>query len=101
VAKDRIEARCLDQIHQVLAEVTGVPHEVVLVVDPADESAPDEPAPAAATPAVPEDEVEDRFVVPGAVPATPRAGADSPTDSPLNPKFTFEDFAIGDSNRFA
>ncbi len=102
VAKDRIEARCLDQIHQVLAEVTGVPHEVVLVVDPADESPapPDEPAPAAAA-AVPEDEEEDRFVVPGAVPATPRAGSDSPTDSPLNPKFTFEDFVIGDSNRFA
>ncbi len=101
VAKDRIEARCLDQIHQVLAEVTGQPHELVLVVDAErdDEPAPDPSATEAVAPSGgrAEEEEEDRFVQP-AVPRAPRADA---ADSPLNPKFTFDDFVIGDSNRFA
>jgi chromosomal replication initiator protein len=145
LAKERIEARHLERIQQVLAEVTGHPHQVVLEVytDAAPDDGPPSPLPQASSAAKP------RASSPAAMPATampatsplaasPRAaatatapavpaagGGDRPAeppggsslpataarpmpaeaapmgDSPLNPKFTFDDFVIGDSNRFA
>jgi len=111
MAKDRIEARWLNQLHQVLAQVAGGPHELILEVDPdaselvaeppatsataAGATAGAEPAIIATTAGPSEDEPEDRFVTPGGGPPPARP------DALLNPKFTFEDFVIGDSNRFA
>ena len=105
LAKERIESRYLDRIEAVLAEVSGAPLTVVFEV--ATDAAPDDLTAEAGTP--------DNSLVPPAaeaapvasptVPATPaaRPAPDnySTGDSPLNPKFTFDDFVIGDSNRFA
>ena len=95
LAKERIEARYLDRIQQVLAEVTGEPHTVVF--DVATDAAVDEPEPAAAEPSATTTAAGPTAAGPGpAVPTGPTG-----VDSPLNPKFTFDDFVIGDSNRFA
>ncbi len=140
LAKERIEARHLERIEQVLADVAGGPHRVVLEVSteaaPADHDY--EPSPAAnrvATPAArpgpahwagpPTGGIQTTLATPApdltaatttaaapvAPSATPSPAAAAPIpavpaapltgDSPLNPKFTFDDFIIGDSNRFA
>ncbi|MFP5317915.1 MAG: chromosomal replication initiator protein DnaA [Acidimicrobiia bacterium] len=111
LAKERIESRHLDRIQQVLTEVTGEPYTVVFDVA-TDAAVDDEPAPpsttvippaAAAPSAAP---AATPAEAPAAAPAAPAAPAvpmqaTPPGDSPLNPKFTFDDFVIGDSNRFA
>jgi chromosomal replication initiator protein len=68
VAKERIESRYIERIEQVLAEVTGEPHE--LVVEVGTEAAPDDadarpPAPAGGIPPPPPGE-------PPGPPGTPR-----------------------------
>ena len=107
LAKERIESRHLERIQQVLAEVAGSPHEVVLEVstDAAPNDIDDRPggvATASAPPPTSPPPTSPPATTP-AIPATPVAhdGDLSTGDSPLNPKFTFDDFVIGDSNRFA
>ncbi|MDQ4098304.1 MAG: chromosomal replication initiator protein DnaA [Actinomycetota bacterium] len=124
VAKERIEARWLDRFEQVLAELTGHPHELVLEVGtdaaPPDE-APRSSAAASPPPAPPPHDEPDTPLPtnPPGQPAPTTERAESTTwsglpwltqsqavssqlgDSKLNPKFTFDDFVIGSSNRFA
>jgi chromosomal replication initiator protein len=108
LAKERIESRYLERIEQVLAEVTGEPHEVVVEVgtdaapdDDADLAGPPSPPPATggtSPPTEPPDGATTAGTRPptGIVPPLDDAG-----ESPLNPKYTFDDFVIGSSNRFA
>ena len=98
LAKERIEGRYLGLVRDALAEA-GAPHvELVLRIEP-----PEPPAP---------------WTVPPPAPRTtrwrPRGGNGGPLDRPargrmptrvgdieLNPRYTFENFVIGGSNRFA
>ena len=116
LAKERIESRYLDHIQQVLAEVTGHAHEVVLEVGT--DAAPDDFDPDTAE-SLPEPRPSEGPIFtasaasPGLVsrppgsPSTsafasaPSTAAEDGTEPLLNPKFTFDDFVIGDSNRFA
>ncbi|MDQ3980074.1 MAG: chromosomal replication initiator protein DnaA [Actinomycetota bacterium] len=112
LAKERIESRYLDHIQQVLAEVTGHAHEVVLEVG-TDAAPEDLPVRGAAPPPSPpaSSDPEGPILTASASGAAPPGGRFSgggssggPPDDPeplLNPKFTFDDFVIGDSNRFA
>jgi chromosomal replication initiator protein len=118
LAKERIEDRFLVRIQEVLAEVTGYPHELVLEVG-TDAAPPDDvtfpqpghgvaPPPPDGTPPGPPAPAAPPSTPPPKTPLTTWAAAPEPppppdggSDSPLNPKFTFDDFVIGDSNRFA
>jgi len=99
LARQRIEARYLDVLRATLEEVGGASYDVQLVVSPD------------ARPEVGDEgdlEVEETLAVdtdveppPAAAPAA-GAGADRrPDDLPVNPRYTFEAFVIGASNRFA
>ncbi|HJV09616.1 MAG TPA: DnaA/Hda family protein, partial [Acidimicrobiales bacterium] len=91
LAKERIESRYLELVTDVVSDVAGEPHEVVLEVrtDPA--AADDEPDP------------RPQFDFDG--PPIRTGGARPPADEAppigLNPAYTFENFVIGESNRFA
>jgi chromosomal replication initiator protein len=105
LAKERIEARYLELVTDVVSDVAGEPHEVVLEVR--------------TDPAVPDDEVDPRLRLEfdgpplrtgGAGPATRTTDNGSDQDANggsampevgLNPAYTFENFVIGESNRFA
>ncbi len=106
LAKERIEARYLELVTDVVSDVAGEPHEVVLEVR--------------TDPAAPDDQVDPRpqleFEGPpirtgggvygatatatAAKTATALAGSGMP-EIGLNPAYTFENFVIGESNRFA
>ena len=102
LAKERIEARYLELVTDVVSDVAGEPHEVVLEVR--------------TDPAVDDDEVDPRRQLDFNGPplrtgtgATTAARADAAADFAgsgmpeigLNPAYTFENFVIGESNRFA
>jgi len=100
LAKERIEGRYLGLVRDALAEA-GAPHvELLLRIEPPEPPAlwtvPPPQVQAAAMPAAPP--------VPGGPLARPPAGRDLPPpagDIELNPRYTFEHFVIGGSNRFA
>ena len=104
LAKERIETRYLDHIHQALAEVTGHPHEVVLEVGT--DAAPSDFEGDVTRAAVPPPTSQNGAAVAanGSASAAATPGVASPAarqvedDCLLNPKFTFDDFVIGDSN---
>lgn len=86
-AKDRLESRYASLIRQTLREVTKRQVNLRFVLP--GESAPD---------------TTNGKTFPGSSrPAAARASAPSETDSfkPLNPKYTFDTFVVGTSNRFA
>jgi chromosomal replication initiator protein len=103
-AKDLIEARLRQVISSVLSEQVGRELRLAVVVDPSldTETAAAEPPPAApprAVPAAPEPVADP---LPADAPGTgrePGARASEPTR--LNPRYLFETFVIGSSNRFA
>ena len=108
LAKERIESRYLDPIQQVLAEVTGHAHEVVLEVGtdaaPEDFDVEGDSSTRSSTTPPSEDPIftASASAAPGAGrPADPALQPDGGGEPLLNPKFTFDDFVIGDSNRFA
>ncbi|MCA1692617.1 MAG: chromosomal replication initiator protein DnaA [Actinobacteria bacterium] len=110
LVKERIETRYLDKLEQVLTEHTGHPHEVVLEVStdaaPADDEPKPEPrsGPGTAPDPFSTDPVPIGSSMPAPTQATSSTGAASPSaeeETPLNSKFTFDDFVIGGSNRFA
>ncbi|MDQ4090636.1 MAG: chromosomal replication initiator protein DnaA, partial [Actinomycetota bacterium] len=93
LAKERIEARYLELVTDVVSDVAGEPHEVVLEVR--------------TDPAVADDEVDPRPQLEFGGPpirttrmAEPAAPSGMP-EAGLNPSYTFENFVIGESNRFA
>ena len=96
LAKERIESRYLELVTDVVSDVAGEPHEVVLEVR--------------TDPAVPDDDVD--VARPGELefegppirtgPLTrPATSATAMAEVALNPRYTFENFVIGESNRFA
>ena len=98
LARQRIEGRYLELLREALAEVAGAPYDVRLEVSPAvrpadGEDEDEEEAPVSLTAA-------GRGVAEPTVPATaePEMRRD---DMPLNPRYTFDAFVIGASNRFA
>jgi chromosomal replication initiator protein len=88
LARQRIEARYLDVLRATLEEVGGASYDVRLEVSP-DARPADE--------VVDEVDVEPEPVVTPAAPPEERR----PDDLPVNPRYTFEAFVIGASNRFA
>ena len=105
VVKERIETRYLNVITGVVKDVTGETHEIVLEVStdraqpwelevreraPAGEAAAPGGAPAPATP-----------TAEGARGASNAGTAADFPGSPLQPDHTFENFVVGESNRFA
>ena len=106
-AKDVIEARLRQVITSVLSEQVGRDLRIAVVVDPsldasAEPSEPD-PTPAAAVPGGLPDHERSPDQPPHDTPGTGREpGARRETEpTRLNPKYTFETFVIGSSNRFA
>jgi chromosomal replication initiator protein len=94
LAKERIEARYLELVTDVVSDVAGEPHEVVLEVrtDPA--AADDlDPRPQLDFEGPPLRTAGGAGNSHGPGPAAPEIG--------LNPAYTFENFVIGESNRFA
>ncbi|MDP8936627.1 MAG: chromosomal replication initiator protein DnaA [Actinomycetota bacterium] len=99
VAKERIESRYLELMQDVISDVTGEPHEVVLEVRTDPSSADD---PGGDTDTVDEPPIRGRLLPPGDRPPGGRPG--TPEVAPeidLNPAYTFDDFVIGGSNGFA
>ncbi len=100
LAKERIEARYLELVTDVVSDVAGEPHEVVLEVrtDPA--VSDDEPDPR------PQFDFDGPPIRTGGGPRAAAAGAlagggGGMPEIGLNPGYTFENFVIGESNRFA
>ena len=96
LARQRIEGRYLDVLRATLEEVGGASYDVRLEVHPearADVEFDDVD--------VEFDDVEDKFA-PVASPPAPAVDVDRRADDlPVNPRYTFEAFVIGASNRFA
>ncbi len=109
-AKDVIEARLRQVVSAVLTEQVGRELRLAVVVDP---SLDTDAAPAAAAPPAPTVEAAPMSVVPAesAAAAEPPAhdtpgtgrepGARQSEPTRLNPRYVFETFVIGSSNRFA
>jgi chromosomal replication initiator protein len=99
LVRQRIEGRHLDLLREALSEVAGVPYDVRLEVIPGtraddEEEGAEGPPPLTAVGRAP------------AEPQPPAAVAVEPgelrrDDMPLNPRYTFDAFVIGASNRFA
>jgi chromosomal replication initiator protein len=95
LARQRIEARYLDVLRATLEEVGGASYDVRLEVNP------DARADVDVDELDDVDDVEDEFA-PAPVPQSAPASTDRrPDDLPVNPRYTFEAFVIGASNRFA
>jgi len=86
LARDWVTERYVPLIRETISGVLGRDCEVVIAVDPAAAPPLDEPAP------LPDYDS-------GITPLT--EGEDGPTDSRLNPNFTFSTFVVGNSSRFA
>ena len=97
VVRDRLEERYLGLIEGSAADAAGRPVAVEIVVRPSDDGP--SPEPAEAQPVAPA-AVPSSFHIPPARPAPPRptVAADLPS---LNPRYVFDAFVIGASNRFA
>ena len=95
LAKERIEARYLGLVKDVLTDATGLDLEVRLEIRPATAGAPEDTG-GLLDNAGWEQESAAAPLRPATPPAPP--GRD---DTPLNPRYTFEAFVIGSSNRFA
>jgi chromosomal replication initiator protein len=93
LARQRIEARYLDVLRATLEEVGGASYDVRLEVSP--DARPDADGD--------EDDLDELDLEPEPVAAAPPAPAADrrPDDLPVNPRYTFEAFVIGASNRFA
>src|SRR5438270_837406 len=93
LARQRIEARYRDVLRATLEEVGGASYDVRLEVSPDARADTDEDDDT--------DDIEDEFK-PAAVAKPPAAAQErGPDDLPVNPRYTFEAFVIGASNRFA
>jgi chromosomal replication initiator protein len=90
LAKERIEGRYLPLVRDALAEAGAADVELVLEITPS------EPQPAWTVPS------PEPAATPPAAPAGPRSEHGSvPSTVDLNPRYTFDAFVIGPSNRFA
>ena len=90
--RDRFESRMRTPIQAQLSTHLGSPIQLAITVDPSlepDPVTPDEPAGPTSVPAV------------DAAPAAPSGASRSHVGARLTPKYSFESFVIGNSNRFA
>jgi chromosomal replication initiator protein len=96
LAKERIEARYLPLVRDLLRDATGLELDVELEIQPG------APAPEDSGGLLSQPGWEEQTAPPTAssapTPPPPPPGRD---DAPLNPRYTFEAFVIGASNRFA
>ncbi|WP_369819261.1 chromosomal replication initiator protein DnaA [Tessaracoccus sp. ZS01] len=83
--RERLETKLRPQIEDRLSELFGQPTHLAVMISP--ELVPDEPAPA---PPMPEE-----------LPPQPMLPRSKPQEVRLNPRYTFESFVAGSSNRFA
>ena len=99
--RDWVESRLRPTIEGQLSEFLGRPIQLAITIDPSASSSPEPALPLLDTPAAP---------TPAATPAPPPPAAGSSSvrtvgrgsgSDRLNPKYSFETFVIGDSNRFA
>jgi chromosomal replication initiator protein len=95
LVKERIESRWLEPVHKALAELGAPQIRLELTVAPAAGQGPDELFPGAGTSSA-NDDGEER--APDQAPAPP---TDEIRPTTLNPRYTFEAFVTGASNRFA
>jgi chromosomal replication initiator protein len=105
LVRDRLEERYLPLLEKVVAQVAGGDLPVRIVV----RSASENPVPAAEAPQEPpaavvrESPETERLLPDGAMlaPSGPPAGSGRAEPPVLNPRYTFDAFVIGSSNRFA
>src|SRR5439155_3664277 len=96
VARQRIETSYADAISEAIAKVTDMAIDIELIVETATREVIDEPA---------HDPLS--FLSGGTITERPSPGPtlnplrDDPVGAALNPHYTFEEFVIGASNRFA
>ncbi|MDO5677205.1 MAG: chromosomal replication initiator protein DnaA [Propionibacteriaceae bacterium] len=83
--RERLETKLRPQIEDRLSELNGQPTHLAVMINP--ELVPDEPA---AAPPAPEE-----------MPPQPMLPRSKPQEVRLNPRYTFESFVAGSSNRFA
>jgi chromosomal replication initiator protein len=95
LARQRIEARYLDVLRATLSEVGGASYDVRLEVNP------DARADADIDELDEVDEIEDKFAPPASAQPAPLSADRRSDELPVNPRYTFEAFVIGASNRFA
>jgi chromosomal replication initiator protein len=96
-AKDFLEVKARDVLADALTDAFGTPTRFAVTVDPSLEEAPPEPLPHA-------EPVPEPASPPAPVRAPGQAAGQRPSltePSRLNPKYTFDSFVIGASNRFA
>ena len=98
LVKERIEHRYLPLVRDVLTDATGVARVVLLEVDLRDHAGEGDGDEAAGLLGG-QDWAKPAAVAAGSVPPPPPSGPSN--DTPLNPRYTFEAFVIGASNRFA
>ncbi len=100
--RDFLQSRASDGVLEALTRVLGTEARFAITVDP---TLVIEPAPEPTSPAVQVvEQVPEPTPVPTAPPVHPRSPEIAPIsadDNRLNPKYTFESFVIGASNRFA
>jgi chromosomal replication initiator protein len=96
VARERIESRYGDLVRSVIGEVAGQASDLVIEVhtDRAGHGA-------GRTAGAADNVLPDIVAVPGDSAAGPLAEQRVPDELPMNPKYSFEAFVIGASNRFA
>jgi chromosomal replication initiator protein len=92
--RDRFESRMRAPIQAQLSEHLGVPIQLAITVDPSlkRDGGPDE---------LDDDTGPAPVVAPASSPATPSGASRAHPGDRLNPKYSFESFVIGNSNRFA
>ncbi len=105
IVRDRIQAKYLSLITSHLCNITSEPTEVLFKIT-AEQTADGQPPNPALTPTAPTQRAlpqQDTLV-----PASPvslqtqtRETLHQPSDTPLNPRYTFDTFIIGASNRFS
>ncbi|MBT4503254.1 MAG: chromosomal replication initiator protein DnaA [Gemmatimonadetes bacterium] len=101
---DFIESKYLEMIRQVVREETGLGPQISFIVadeGPADDSSPNQPEPLSSS--QPQDTSAATLspTPPHETPSPDEGSSFSPLFQPLNERYTFETFVIGEGNRFA
>jgi chromosomal replication initiator protein len=101
LVRERITGRYLAMVEDVVAEVAQCRLVLEVLVDAPTAEPGAEPTPVSTTPAPPIETPAIHRNGTGGPPARPSAGEEDRGEQPLNPRYTFDAFVIGTSNRFA
>jgi chromosomal replication initiator protein len=99
-AKDVIETRVREQLTSALSRATGQDVRIAVTVDDSQAGAGEDDKPASLHSAVDDDEDDDEPPSTWPVGAA-LSGVNTERDARLNPKYVFDSFVTGESNRFA